>query len=159
VLNSPLCDAQGCTSTNPQVQWLQSDLAAHPAQCTLAYFAYPLFDSGTTDGPDPGMKAFWNVLYAAGADLILNGHEHLYERFAPQTPDALADPQRGIREFIVGTGGRSEYPFATPQANSEVRYDSSYGILQLTLHANGYDWQFVPVAGATFSDSGSATCH
>jgi hypothetical protein len=158
VLNAPLCEYT-CPSNDPQVQWLKSDLAAHPAQCTLAYFAYPLFTSGTEDGPTPTMKAFWTELYNAGADIVVNGHEHLYERFAPQTPNGALDTKRGIREFVAGTGGRGVYPFGKPAANSEVRYNGSFGVLQLTLHANGYDWSFLPVPGSTFTDSGSGTCH
>ena len=100
----------------------------------------------------------WNDLYAAGADVVLNGHEHNYERFAPQNPSGVADAN-GIREIIAGTGGTSHgYPFGTPIANSEVRNDSTWGVLELTLHPSGYDWQFVPVPGSTFTDSGSDTC-
>ena len=92
--------------------------------------------------------------------MILNGHEHVYERFAPQTPGAAADSATGIRQFTVGTGGRSHYTFsATIQPNSQVRNGSTYGVLKLTLRATGYDWQFVPVAGATFTDSGTGSCH
>jgi acid phosphatase type 7 len=91
--------------------------------------------------------------------VILNGHEHVYERFAPQTPAALADPTTGIRQFTVGTGGASHYTFGTIQPNSEVRNGTTYGVLELTLHATSYDWQFVPVSGATFTDSGTGSCH
>jgi hypothetical protein len=102
---------------------------------------------------------FWNALYQYGADVVLNGHEHVYERFAPQKPDASADPVNGIRQFTVGTGGRSHYTFGTIQPNSEVRDGNTYGVLKLTLHATSYDWQFVPVAGASFTDSGTGNCH
>ncbi|MHB8651507.1 MAG: metallophosphoesterase family protein, partial [Gaiellaceae bacterium] len=157
VLNAPLCD-QSCGSSSPQIQWLQDDLAAHPAQCTLAYWSYPLFTSGTTDGPDPKMKSFWNVLYAKGVDVILNGHEHSYERFAPQNPSGGADSARGIREFVVGTGGKEEYGFGRTFPNSQVRYNSTLGVLRLTLHPGSYDWQYLPTSGS-FTDSGSTACH
>ena len=105
------------------------------------------------------MANFWNALYQYGADVVLNGHEHVYERFAPQTPGAVADPAAGIRQFTVGTGGASHYTFGTIQPNSEVRNGTTYGVLKLTLHTTSYDWQFVPVAGATFTDSGTGSCH
>jgi hypothetical protein len=105
------------------------------------------------------MQAIWDALYAAGADIVLGGHDHDYERFAPQTPSGALDPARGIREFIVGTGGKNHYRFVSVQPNSEVRNDVTFGVLELTLRPTGYDWRFVPVAGATFTDSGSGSCH
>jgi acid phosphatase type 7 len=138
--------------------WLKQDLAAHPSKCLLAYWHEPRWSSGTTHGSNSSWGAVWNDLYAAGADVVLNGHEHNYERFAKQTPSG-APAANGIREFVVGTGGASHgYAFGTPLANSEVRNDNTWGVLELTLHASGYDWQFVPVAGSTFTDSGSDTC-
>ena len=138
--------------------WLKQDLAAHPSRCILAYWHEPRWSSGTTHGSDSSWSAVWNDLYAAHADVVLNGHEHNYERFAKQNPSGAADPN-GIREIVAGTGGASHgYPFGTPIANSEVRNDSTWGVLKLTLHPTGYDWQFVPVAGSTFTDSGSDTC-
>ena len=104
------------------------------------------------------MAPLWQALYEFGADVILNGHEHVYERFAPQNPSGAADPL-GIRQFTVGTGGRNHYPFGTIQPNSEVRNSTTFGVLKLTLHAGSYDWQFVHVSGATFTDSGTANCH
>jgi hypothetical protein len=157
-LNAPLCDQQKCTSTNAQVTWLKNDLAAHRNVCTLAYFAYPLFTSGTTDGPTPGMKAFWDALYSAGADVILNGHEHNYERFAPQTPTGALDNARGIREFVAGTGGRSEYSAWSPKPNSQVRYSDGFGVLRLVLHSSSYDWAFLPTSGGAL-DTGTGACH
>jgi hypothetical protein len=104
------------------------------------------------------MRDFWQALYDAGADVVLNGHEHSYERFAPQDPRGRADPGRGIREFVVGTGGGGLYAFGPAQPNSEVRNDNTYGVLRLTLRPTGYDWEFVPIAGSKFTDSGSAAC-
>jgi hypothetical protein len=101
----------------------------------------------------------WQDLYNANADVVLNGHNHQYERFAPQNPSGQLDNTRGIREFVAGTGGRSHYSFGTIQPNSEVRNGDTYGVLKLTLHSNSYDWQFVPEAGKTFTDSGTGTCH
>ena|SRR5579859_7149291 len=159
VLNSQCWDVGGCGAAAPQSQWLKADLAAHPGRCTLAYWHTPRFSSGA-HGDSPLVQAFWDELYAAGAEVVLNGHDHDYERFAPQDPQGQADPARGIREFIVGTGGRSHYPFpGGPHPNTEARNDSTFGVLKVTLHSAGYDWQFVPVAGQTFTDSGSGACH
>jgi hypothetical protein len=142
---------------SPEESWLKADLLAHPGQCILAYWHEPRFSSGAEHGSDSSFDPFWRDLYAAGADIVLNGHDHEYERFAPQNPSGLADPA-GIREFVVGTGGVSHYTFAAPIANSQIRDNTSFGVLKLTLHAFSYDWQFVPVAGATFSDAGSGSC-
>jgi acid phosphatase type 7 len=98
-------------------------------------------------------------LYAANADVVLSGHDHDYERFAPQMPSGAADSARGIREFVVGTGGRELRPFGTIKPNSEVHHAETFGVLKLTLHPNSYEWKFVPVAGKTFSDSGKSSCH
>ena len=159
-LNTNLgCYTISCAAGSPQEQWLQADLAAHPSACTLAYFHEPLFASGT--GEDTGTTAvrpFWDDLRAAGADVILNGHVHVYERFAPQSPAGAADPD-GIREFIVGTGGKSHYTFGPALPNSEVRSAAAFGVLRMTLHPDGYEWQFMPAAGSILSDSGQAACH
>ena len=161
VLNSNLsCTVVSCALGSPQDTWLRADLAANTQTCTLAYWHHPRFNSGASHGNNTAVQPFWNALYEYNADVILNGHEHVYERFAPQNPSAGADLSRGIRQFTVGTGGRSHYTFsATIQPNSQVRNGSTYGVLKLTLRANSYDWQFVPVAGATFTDSGTGTCH
>jgi calcineurin-like phosphoesterase family protein len=138
--------------------WLKADLASHPSQCILAYWHEPRWSSGTAHGSNSSWGAIWNDFYAAGADVVLNGHEHNYERFAKQNPSGAADPN-GIREFVVGTGGvLGGYSFGTPIANSEVRDSTTKGVIKLTLHPGSYDWQFVPVAGKTFTDSGSDTC-
>jgi hypothetical protein len=138
---------------------LKADLAAHPARCTLAYWHAPRFRSGTTT-PSSTFKAVWTDLYAAGVDVVVNAHVHNYERFAPQDVSGNADPVNGIRQFIVGTGGGSHAAFSSTIApNSEVRDASTFGVLRLTLHSDGYDWRFAPEAGKTFSDSGSTGCH
>jgi len=157
VLNSECTDVGGCSPTSPQGRWLRADLAAHTNLCTLAYWHIPLFSSGGR--ASSRYRTFWDALYAADADIVLNGHDHIYERFAPQRPDGTADPARGVREFVVGTGGSNHTSLSTVFANSEVRNSSTYGVLRLTLHPTGYDWRFVPEAGKTFSDSGTGQCH
>lgn len=159
VLNSECKEIGGCEAGSPEEKWLRADLAAHPSGCTLAYFHKPRFSSGLTHGNDPEVGAFWQALYDANAELILNGHDHDYERFAPQDPNGKADPKRGIREFVVGTGGKNHREFGIPKANSEVRNNDAFGVLKLTLKATGYDWKFIPEAGKTFTDSGSGSCH
>jgi len=139
-----------------QQEWLSADLAADDGACTLAYWHRPVFSSGE-HGSDPTMADTWKQLDEAGVDVVLTGHEHSYERFAPQSHEGVADPN-GIRQFVVGTGGRDLRPFRTVHANSEVRNSSSHGVLKLTLHAASYDWEFVPVRGSTFRDSGSEAC-
>ncbi len=121
--------------------------------------AGPLFSSGAVHGGDTEYERMWDVFYRAGADVILSADDHIYERFAPQRPDGTRDDARGLREFIAGTGGRMHYAIGTIAANSEVRNTDAFGILKLTLHASGYDWQFVPEAGRTFTDAGSGSCH
>lgn len=140
---------------SPQAQWLLADLASSRAKCSIAYWHHPLFTSGP-NGNNPRMREFWRMLYESGVDVVVTGHDHDYERFAPQDPDGGFDPVRGIRQFIVGTGGAPLYNFVTVRANSEVRM-STYGVLKLTLQADSYQWEFIPVSGA--GDSGSASCH
>ena len=154
-LNSNCGDAGGCTPTSPQGLWLASDLAAHPNQCILAYWHIPLFSSGGRAAQNGYW--LWQQLYAAHADVVLDGHDHIYERFDPQDANGLADPN-GIREFIVGTGGANHTSIAAVAANSVVRNATTFGVLALTLHSGGYSWSFKPSAG-TFTDSGSASCH
>ena len=158
-LNSNCEEVGGCGAGSPQVRWLKADLAGGDGACTLAYFHHPRFSSGEEHGGTPRMGPIWEALYAANADVVLSGHEHNYERFAPQTPGGEADPERGIREFVVGTGGNGHYPISDPSANSEVRNDDAYGVLKLTLHPESYDWRFVPVEGERFADSGEGRCH
>ncbi len=158
-LNSNCPDVGGCGPGSPQERWLRADLAAQPATCTLAYWHHPRFSSGTTHGSDPIYTAFWQALYDGGVDVILVGHEHNYERFAPQRADGTADPAKGIREFVVGTGGREHYPFGTPIANSQVRDNTTFGVLELVLHQRSYEWGFVSEVGGSFTDSGTTACH
>jgi len=159
VLNSECRDVGGCEAGSPQGKWLRADLASHTVACTLAYWHKPLFSSGSAHGNDLTMKPLWDALYEANADVVVNGHDHDYERFAPQTPDGAPDPGRGIREFVVGTGGKSHRPFSEPKPNSEVRDATAFGVLKLTLKSKSYDWQFIPEEGKTFTDSGSGACH
>ncbi len=155
-MNTNCSNAGGCGSSWPQYAWLKADLAAHPNQCTLAYWHIPRFSSGGRAAANS--QPFWNLLYAAKATLILNGHDHIYERFAPQNASGALDQSLGIREFIVGTGGSDHTSIATIAANSELRNTATFGVLKLTLHATSYDWQFVPEAGKTFTDSGTGQC-
>ena len=142
---------------SPQAQWLTADLEAHPTRCTVAIWHHPLFssDSGSTR-----MQDAWQILYDHGAEIAISGHHHNYERFAPQTADGGLDLSRGLRQFVVGTGGRSlggQKGASPPQ--SEIRFGQGFGVLKLTLHSDWYEWEFVPVAGTTFTDKGSARCH
>jgi acid phosphatase type 7 len=159
VLNSECKEVLGCEVGSPQETWLRADLAAHPAACKLAYWHKPLFSSGGAHGNDLTVKPLFQVLYDAKADVVVGGHDHDYERFAPQKPDGTADPAGGIREFVVGTGGKNHRPFGPPTRNSEVRDATAFGVLKLTLKPNSYDWQFIPEAGKSFSDSGTGACH
>jgi len=166
VLNSNCEEIAGCEADSPQGRWLRADLAAHPATCTLAYWHHPLFSSGKTHGSEDAMRPTWETLYDAGADVVLSAHEHHYERFVLQDPAGNLDLKRGIRQFVVGTGGASHYGFGRPLPTSEVRNAETFGVLELTLHRTGYDWVFVPVdAGSggkdqrSFTDSGSGECH
>ena len=144
---------------SPQERWLRADLAATTAACVLAYWHHARFSSGTEHGNAPKTAPLWQALYDLGADVVVAGHEHNYERFAPQTATGMADSSRGIREFVVGTGGADHYAFGPPIANSEVHNGDTWGVLKLMLEPGAYQWQFIPVAGKTFSDSGSARCH
>jgi hypothetical protein len=160
VLNTECSQAGvgGCTASSPQGRWLAADLAAHPAACTLAYWHKPRwYDTGELSGSS---SYFVQALYDAGAEVILTGHSHIYERWAPQTPSGAVNPAGGIRQFIVGTGGKNLHSLSsTPPANVEARNATTFGVLQLTLHPTSYDWSFLPEAGQTFTDSGSRTCH
>ena len=157
VLNSNCAAVGGCGPGSPEEQWLSADLAAHPNPCTLAYWHHPRWTSGE-HGNNPLYDTFWRDLYGAGVDVVLNGHDHDYERFAPQDPSGRLDTAHGIREFVSGTGGAHLESLAVRQPNSEA-LSQTFGVLALTLHPSGYDWRFVPQAGKTFTDSGRAACH
>ena len=157
MLNSNCSEVGGCGSTSPQARWLRADLAARPRACTIAIWHHPRFSSGQSK-PDGRSIAMWQALYDHGAELIVNGHRHHYERFAPQTPGGTASSY-GIRQFVVGTGGTSLVGFSGAMANSQVRNSQTYGVLRLTLRASSYDFAFVPIAGQTFRDSGTGRCH
>ncbi len=153
VLNSEVPSASG----SPQMQWLRAELSDQPSGCTAAIWHRPLFSSGR-NGNNPDMRDVWRTLYEFDVDLVINGHDHTYERFAPQDPYGRADAARGIRQFIVGTGGAPLYEFHTIRPNSEVRA-AAWGVTRFTLSGREYEWQFVPVDGGNFQDSGSAACH
>jgi acid phosphatase type 7 len=158
MLNSNCSAIGGCGSTSAQANWLRSDLAAYPRACTIAVWHHPRFTSARTT-PDGKMNAIWQILYQHGAEIVVSGDRHHYERFAPQTPAGTASAVYGIRQFVVGTGGAALVGFSTTMKNSQVRNSTTYGVLRLTLRASSYDFAFVPIAGQTFRDSGSAKCH
>ena len=158
VLNSNCAAIGGCDPGSAQERWLLDDLAANPRRCVLAMWHHPRFSSGQ-HGNNSVTQAFWDALYKAGAELVLNGHDHTYERFAPQTPTGQADSSGGIVEIIAGTGGRSHYQFVKIRANSLVRNNTTYGVLRLVLSDDGWSSEFIPVPGGSFSDSASGTCH
>jgi hypothetical protein len=154
------CEIVACAAGSAQEQWLRSDLAANDAFCTIAIWHDPLFTSGAPASSARFLLPFWRALYEFGADVIVNGHEHNYERFGPQTPDGLLNRNHGVRQFVVGTGGNGHRSIDTPRAtHSEVADDATYGVIRLTLHPGGYDWEFIPVEGGTFQDAGSDECH
>ena len=159
VLNSNCEEVGGCGAGSPQEQWLRRVLAASSAQCTVALWHHPAFSSATVHRAFPTYQPFWQALYDHGADVVLSASDHVYERFGFQDPAGDADAVFGLRQFTVGTGGRSHQSFKTPVPNSEVRHGATYGVLKLTLHADSYDWRFVPEAGKTFTDSGTSACH
>jgi len=157
-LDSQCTEVGGCNPGNAQYKWLVTDLNTHPAKCTLAYWHIPIYSSSQDHQPD--MQAIYGLLYTKGADVVLNGHAHFYERFAPQDGSAVADPVNGISEFIVGSGGRNFFAIRdTASANSEARIANTFGVLQMKLSNGGYTWNFDAANGGTAADSGSATCH
>jgi hypothetical protein len=145
------------SNLSAQAQWLKADLAANRAKCTLAYWHQPLFTSGAVHGPATKMRPLFTILYNAGAEIVLSGHNHQYERFAPQTPTGAQDAAKGIVQFVAGTGGNGLYAFRSPMRNSQARY-RGYGVLRLELRPDGYTYSFVPVSGS-FRDTGSRSCH
>lgn len=162
-LNSNCARAGGCGAGSPQEQWLRAELAADPVRCTLAFWHNPRFASGgpiDTTSADYGIvvSALWQALEDHGADLVLSGHVHMYERLAPLTNTGAVDTQRGIRSFIVGTGGKNVHITTRARVGSEVRHGTGFGVLKLVLRDDGYDWDFRSVPGGNFSDAGSAAC-
>lgn len=158
-VDSDQCARTGCPAGSAQEQWVRQDLAAHPTQCTLAYWHQARWASGTTLTDNTYMGPIYTAMYEAGVDLVLNGHNHAYERFYPMTPAGVRDDSRGIRQIIVGTGG-ANFSGGTPlRANSVLRHNQTFGVLKVTLGAGAYDWRFVPEVGKSFTDSGSASCH
>jgi hypothetical protein len=160
VLNSNCNKVGGCGRRTPQGRWLRNDLANHQARCTLAYFHHPLYSTGNNTAT-PQVKPFWRILYDRGADVILSGHAHRYERYAPITPAGVRNPEKGIRQFVVGTGGNdggSEIYHAQAPGVQVVKTGTP-GVLKLNLGAGSYTWKFVPIAGRTFTDSGRDQCH
>ncbi len=154
-LNSNIDMARG----SAQEVWLRADLAASRSKkCTLVYWHHPRFSSSSTHGDDPRSSDTWRTLYEFNADVVLVGHDHTYERFAPQTPDGLVDPSRGIRQFVIGTGGAALYDFGTPKPNSEVRGAGSFGVVRFVLGDGKYSWEFLPASGSNFTDRGEASC-
>lgn len=141
-----------------QVAWLRRELADRPTRCTLAYMHHPRFSSGK-HGDVRRVREVYRVLYEGGVDVLLGGHDHHYERFAPMDPDRNADPARGIRQFVVGTGGAPTYHPRKVTSHSEAITDKALGVLRLTFHPDGYEWQFVAIRGHSYTDSGRGTCH
>jgi acid phosphatase type 7 len=152
------CRNVSCAAGSPQERWLRSDLAAHPTSCTLAFTHVPRFSSGKPGGA-LAVKPLWQALYAAGAEAMLSAHAKDYERFAPQAPSGRLDGAYGMRQFVVGTGGYALGSLGAAKSHSEVRQNTAFGVLELTLHPASYEWRFVPAAGASFSDAGTASCH
>jgi hypothetical protein len=150
--------AGGCASGSPQETWLRNDLAAHPSLCTLAFSHHAAYSSGH-DGDNAFMQPMWQDLYNANAELLLSGHSHDYERYAPQNASGGLDNTRGVRQFVVGTGGAFFTGMGAIDPNSQVHNNTTYGILKLTLRSTSYDWQFIPVSGSSFTDSGTTACH
>jgi alkaline phosphatase len=156
VLNSNCDQVGGCGRGSAQERWLRRTLAANRVRCTLAYWHHPRFSSGNQHGATDDVEELWRALYAAGADVVLSGHDHIYERFALQTADGSPAPARGLRQFVVGTGGAGLHGFTSPKANSQARV-VAYGVLALSVSPGRYAWRFVDVAGRV-RDSGAAPC-
>jgi hypothetical protein len=159
VLNANCSQIGGCSRGSPQERWLRADLKAHPKACIGAYWQLARFSSGRF-GDDSRVEAFWKDLYQYGAEFVINGHDHNYQRYAPMDPTGRSDPTGGIREFIVGTGGYGHTRVQPgPIPNREVANDQTYGVLRLMLHKDSYEWQFLATGDASFTDSGAEACH
>lgn len=158
VLNSNCEAAGGCQKDSPQEKWLKEDLSKNSQKCALAYMHHPLFSSGL-HGSQDSVRPLWQTLYENGVETVIAGHDHIYERFSPQNPQGDKDEKLGIREFVVGTGGASLYKIFNPIQNSEISNDETWGVLKLILKEKSYIWEFIPVEGKTFKDSGEDFCH
>lgn len=141
-----------------QLEWLKAELASNKQSCTLAFWHHPVYSSGG-HGNNKNMQEAWAMLVAAKADIVLTSHDHDYERFVPLDANGDRDDKNGIRSFVVGTGGAKLTPMFLPKSASEVRDNSTYGVLKLSLHDKSYEWEFLPVPGQSFSDKGKAACH
>ena len=158
VLNSNCANVGGCGEDSPQLTWLQRDISANPRDCVLAMWHHPYFSSGPSGGGDATVRNFWRVLAEAGAEVVLSGHDHVYERFSAQTAEGESDP-KGLVQFVVGTGGADPDRFHTLGLNSVIRERGIFGVLVLRLQPGAYTWEFITIAGREFSDTGSAQCH
>jgi hypothetical protein len=162
VLNGDCWRIGGCELNDPQIEWLRRDLEEHASACTLAVAHRPPFSSGRYGDPEDTrrVRPIWQVLYEEGVEVFLTAHEHSYERFAPMNAQGERDDERGVRLFVAGTGGGNLRGFKyDPLPTTEIRNDDTWGVLKLNLKQAGYDWEFLPVEGKTFTDSGSGTCH
>ena len=153
-LNSNIARGSG----SAQLAWLTADLAANARTCMLAYWHHPRFTSGGSTATNTTVAPFWKVLYDAGADLVLTGHDHGYERFAKLDASGKKDTARGVRQFVSGAGGRNHYPMGTSSLR-EVANDDTFACSMMTLRADSYDWKFEPEAGRTWTDTGTQACH
>ena len=158
VLNSNCDLVGGCGPGSEQYEWLQDDLAANAGSCVGAYWHHPRWSAGATHGSLTKSAPFWDVLYEYGAEFVYSGNDHTYQRFAPQTPSGEVDQARGLRQFVVGSGGTQHYPLSAPLPNTQVQTTGTFGALKLTLHPNSYEWRFLPQDGRTFTDTGTTDC-
>ncbi|MFN2565890.1 MAG: metallophosphoesterase [Gemmatimonadaceae bacterium] len=144
---------------SPQERWLRADLAAHPARCTLAFWHHARYSSGRNHGSTPRLAPLWEALYEANADVVLQAHDHVYERLAPLGPRGRPEEERGMRSFVIGTGGAGVHGFGRTVVGSEIRYNGGPGVLKLTLRPDGYAWEFIAAVPTGFTDRGEGRCH
>lgn len=156
-LNSNCSEVGGCDESSRQYRWLRTQLEADESACSLAFWHAPRFSSGYHGGSS-SMREIWQLLDDHGVDLVLSGHDHHYERFAPMDAAGARTPA-GIRQFIVGTGGSRHYPSWRRSAGSEAVHSGAFGVLQLTLANDSYAWTFVPVEGNRYRDAGTSACY
>ncbi len=157
-LNSNCARVGGCSYDSPQGRFLRQDLADHPGLCTLAFWHHPRFSSGQS-GNNTSLQTFWTILSRAGAEIVLSGHDHNYERFAPLDLNGEPDPKNGLREFVVGTGGKSLSQFNVVRDYSEARNARTFGVLRLNLTPGSYEWAFIAASSFGYADSGRGQCH